>query len=164
MLRNDVGWTQPRQSPRCVQMPQGTPLIEPIVPAIWDGRTYRRGTLRHLRALLTLWELRPPHAISEHWFTKETFYGLSFLFWGEFVFFRNRRRNSWFLNFFQPKSKTVKTKMDRDQKLWEDARRIFKPFLARFLRCGWLTVLKFQSAATPEPCQKRLKNALRVFS
>ena len=41
-----------------------------------------------------------------------------------------------FLNFFQPKSKTVKTKMDRDQKLVENADRIFKRFLARFPRCG----------------------------
>ena len=40
------------------------------------------------------------------------------------------------LNFFQPKSKTVKTKMVRDQKLVENADRIFKPFLARFPRCG----------------------------
>ena len=40
------------------------------------------------------------------------------------------------LNFFQPKSKTVKTKMDRDQKLVENADCIFKRFLARFPRCG----------------------------
>ena len=40
------------------------------------------------------------------------------------------------LNFFQPKSKTVKTKMVRDQKLVENADRIFKRFLARFPRCG----------------------------
>ena len=40
------------------------------------------------------------------------------------------------LNFFQPKSKTVKTKMVRDQKLVENADFIFKRFLARFPRCG----------------------------
>ena len=40
------------------------------------------------------------------------------------------------LNFFQPKSKTVKTKMVRDLKLVENADRIFKRFLARFPRCG----------------------------
>ena len=44
------------------------------------------------------------------------------------------------LNFFQPKSKTVKTRMVRDQKLVENADRIFKPFLARFPRCGCLKV------------------------
>ena len=40
------------------------------------------------------------------------------------------------LNFFQPKSKTVKTKMVKDQKLVENADCIFKRFLARFPRCG----------------------------
>ena len=40
------------------------------------------------------------------------------------------------LNFFQPKSKTVKTKIVGDQKLVENADRIFKRFLARFPRCG----------------------------
>ena len=40
------------------------------------------------------------------------------------------------LIFFQPKSKTVKTKMVRDQKLVENADRIFKRFLARLPRCG----------------------------
>ena len=44
------------------------------------------------------------------------------------------------LNFFQPKSKTVKTKMVRDLKLVENADRIFKPFFARFPRCGCLKV------------------------
>ena len=44
------------------------------------------------------------------------------------------------LNFFQPKSKTVKTKMVRDQKLVENADRIFKRFLARFPRCSCLKV------------------------
>ena len=44
------------------------------------------------------------------------------------------------LNFFQPKSKMVKTKIVRDQKLVENADRIFKPFFARFPRCGCLKV------------------------
>ena len=44
------------------------------------------------------------------------------------------------LNFFQPKSMTVKTKIVRDQKLVENADCIFKPFFARFPRCGCLKV------------------------
>ena len=44
------------------------------------------------------------------------------------------------LIFFQPKSKMVKTKIVRDQKLVENADRIFKPFFARFPRCGCLKV------------------------
>ena len=44
------------------------------------------------------------------------------------------------LNFFQPKSKMVKTKIVGDQKLVENADRIFKPFFARFPRCGCLKV------------------------
>ena len=44
------------------------------------------------------------------------------------------------LNFFQPKSKTVKTKIVRDQKLVENADRVFKPFFARFPRCSCLKV------------------------
>ena len=44
------------------------------------------------------------------------------------------------LNFFQPNSKMVKTKIVRDQKLVENADRIFKPFFARFPRCGCLKV------------------------
>ena len=44
------------------------------------------------------------------------------------------------LNFFQPKSKMVKTKIVKDQKLVENADRIFKPFFARFPRCGCLKV------------------------
>ena len=44
------------------------------------------------------------------------------------------------LNFFQPKSKMVKTKIVRDQKIVENADRIFKPFFARFPRCGCLKV------------------------
>ena len=67
------------------------------------------------------------------------------------------------LNFFQPKSKTVKTKMVRDQKLVENADRIFKRFLARFPRCGWFNVSDFQTAASREPGKKRLKNAIRVL-
>ena len=44
------------------------------------------------------------------------------------------------LNFFQPKSKMVKTKIVRDQNLVENADRVFKPFFARFPRCGCLKV------------------------
>ena len=44
------------------------------------------------------------------------------------------------LNFFQPKSKTVKTKIVRDQKLVENADRVFKPFFARFPRYSCLKV------------------------
>ena len=41
---------------------------------------------------------------------------------------------SCFFKNFHPKSTAVKTKSDRDLKLVENARRIFKPFLARFSR------------------------------
>ena len=44
------------------------------------------------------------------------------------------------LIFFQPKSKTTKTKIVRHQKLVENADCIFKPFFARFPRCGCLKV------------------------
>ena len=44
------------------------------------------------------------------------------------------------LNFFPPKSKMVKTKMVRDQKLAENADRVFKPFFARFPRYSCLKV------------------------
>ena len=70
MLRNDVGWTQLPQSARLLEMPQGTPLIDPSVPESWDDWVYKGGSLRHFEALLTLWELRPPYVISEHTFTK----------------------------------------------------------------------------------------------
>ena len=40
------------------------------------------------------------------------------------------------LIFFQPNSKTMKTKFFRDQKLEENALHVFKPFFARFPRCG----------------------------
>ena len=44
------------------------------------------------------------------------------------------------LNFFQPKSKMVKTKIVGDQKLVENADRVFKPFFARFPRYSCLKV------------------------
>ena len=40
------------------------------------------------------------------------------------------------LNFFHPKSNIGKTKVRQDQKLREDACRVFKLFLARFRSCG----------------------------
>ena len=59
---------------------------------------------------------------------------------------------------------TVKTKSDRDLKLVENARRIFKRFLARFSRHGCFTVSDFQTAVYRKPGEKRLKNATRVLS
>ena len=52
---------------------RATPSIRPTVPAKWDAWPYKGGTLRHFAAPATLWELRPPYAISEHTFTKQTF-------------------------------------------------------------------------------------------
>ena len=68
-----------------------------------------------------------------------------------------------FFNFFHPKSNVVKTKSEGDQKLGENACRIFKPFLARFPIHGCLKVWNSETAASPEPGEKKLKNATRVI-
>ena len=143
---------------------RATPLLHPIVPESWDNWVYKGGTLTHFEQPGTLRELRQPYVISEHSFTKWTFGGLSFLFWGQFVFSWNRRRISWFLNFFHPKSKTEKTKIVRDLKLRDNAWRIFKAFLAPLLICGCFKVKDIESAATPQRGQKSLKNSSRVIS
>ena len=78
VLRNYVGWTQAQQIAASRKCLRGTPLIRPIVPALPDDWMHKRGPLTHFEALLTLWELRPPYVISEHTFTKWTFWGLSF--------------------------------------------------------------------------------------
>ena len=54
----------------CCKSLRGTPLMHPIVPESWDDWVYKGGTLTHLEALLTSWELRQPYVISEHSFTK----------------------------------------------------------------------------------------------
>ena len=65
--------------------------------------------------------------------------------------------------FFARNQTTLKAKSDGDQKLRENAQRIFKPFFAPFWRCSCFTVSDFQTAAPPEPGKKRLKNASRVL-
>ena len=70
MLRNDVGWTQLPQCQKSLEMPQGTPLIDPSVRDSLDDTVYKGGPLTHFEALLLSWELRQPYVISEHSFTK----------------------------------------------------------------------------------------------
>ena len=148
------------------------PQIATVLPPLYVQSSQLSGTMRSIEGVPRR-HLRVPidfagaASILRHFWAhiwRINFLRAIFLVLDTAGIYWNRLRNSRFLNFFQPKSNAVKTKMDRDQKLREDAQRIFKPFLARFRSCGWLKFQNSQSAASPEPCQKRLKNASRVFS
>ena len=121
--------------------------MHPIVPESWDNWVYKgRGGTQNVASFVTPRLIgdcgscvHPTLFLSRRLLNK-LFDGYLFSFVGTRGFVVFSVVIVVVLIFFQPKSKTVKTKIVRNQKLVENADRIFKPFFARFPRCGCLKV------------------------
>ena len=132
MFRNDVGWTQLPQSQKSLEMPQGTPLLHPIVPESWDNWVYKgrggrqkRYVVSHRQAYWVCGSCVHPTLFLSRRLLNKLFEGYLFSFGATHVFVVFSVVIVVVLIFFQPKSKTVKTKIVRDQKLVENADRVF---------------------------------------